>query len=101
MNGIMNAEEFSQAMMRINDALQHCRSTTVDHALLGMGPALLPLIPWAIRNKQHKKQRRQIMSRCVGDFNRSHSDLFMRWETKPEKKLIIMRRDQAERELNA
>lgn len=101
LNGLMSGEDYSQTVKFINEALLKCRATTVDHALLGMGPMLLPLIPWAIRQKQHKKQRRQIIERCVNDFNSSHPELFMRWQTRPEKQLIIMRRDAADREMNS
>lgn len=100
LNGIMNSEDYCRAIGCLNEELKKCRATNVDHTLLAMGPALLPLIPWVIRNQQHKKQRRQIMAKYVNDFNRTYTELFMRWQIRPFKQLIIMRREDAERELN-
>jgi hypothetical protein len=90
LKGIMHPSDYTSEMNKINEALKECRSTNVDFALLSMGATMLPLIPFAIRLKKHKKQRKKIMARCVNEFNKEHSDLFMRWQTRPEKKLVIM-----------
>jgi len=100
LNGIMTALEYVNAITNINEALHACRATTLDHALLLMGPTMLPLIPWAIRNKQHKNERRQIMRQCVENFNTSFPLLYMKWDTKPEKELSIWRGVDAEAEMN-
>ena len=83
LNGIMSGTEYETAIGKINVALKPCRSTPLDHALLAMGPAMIPLIPWAYRQQQHKSLRREIMERCVNQFNSEHSDLHMRWERRP------------------
>jgi hypothetical protein len=88
--GIMDPLGFSTSMKRINSELERCRASNIDHALLTAGPALLPLIPWAIRQKRRKALRRQVMEKCVEHFNKEHPQLFMRWQTRPEKKLTIM-----------
>lgn len=100
LHGIMTADEFRRAIGSINNALYPCRATTLDHALLMMGPAMLPLIPWAIRSKKHKKQRKNIIKTAVSQFNSQNPHLSMRWDTKPLKMLTIWRRKDFERELN-
>jgi hypothetical protein len=100
LHGIMSSEDYSRTIGCLNKELKKCRATNFDHTLLVMGPTLLPLIPWAIRNKQHKIQRRQIMTKYVNDFNRTYTELSMRWQIRPSKQLIIMRSEDAERELN-
>jgi hypothetical protein len=96
LHGLLKSEEYRIAISKINDDLKECRATNVDHALLAMGPFMLPLIPWAIRNKKNKIRRKKIMENCVNDFNKEHPHLFMRWETRPEKKLVIMTRGAAD-----
>ncbi len=100
LNGLMKGEDYMSAITAINDALKVCRATNTDHALLAMGPMMLPLIAWSIRYKQHRSQRRKIMDQCVADFNRSYPDLYMRWQTRPEKRLTIMKRIDAEKQMN-
>ena len=100
LNGIMTADEFIAVVKDINAALLECRATTLDHTLLMMGPTMLPLIPWAIRSKMHKTQRKKIMKRCVESFNHHNPLLVMRWQTHPEKQLSIMRKRDAEIEMN-
>jgi len=78
--GILSADEYKREIRDVNNALQSCRSTFLDHALMFSGPALLPLIPWAIRSKQRKKERRETMEGCIDEFNRRHPDLTMRWQ---------------------
>ena len=102
LGGLMMGDEYRQSICPINDALKECRSTNLDHALLMMGPAMLPLIPWALRSKQHKQMRRKIMQRCIANFNKTNTlGLTMRWQTRPVKELTIWRRDEAEAEANA
>jgi len=94
--GIITPDDYTNAMNIINNELLQCRSTNVDVALLMMGPIIVPLIPYAIRQMQFKKLRRRIMKRCVLDFNQRNSDLYMRYDTKP-KMLSIMTRKQADK----
>ena len=102
LGGLMKGDEYAQSICPINDALKECRSTNLDHALLAMGPAMLPLIPWAIRSKQHKQMRRKIIQRCIASFNKTNTlGLTMRWQTRPVKELTIWRREEAEAEANA
>jgi len=96
LHGIMSPDDYTNAMNIINNELLQCRSTNVDVALLMMGPILVPLIPYAIRQIQFKKLRRRIMKRCVLEFNQQNSDLYMRYDTKP-KMLTIMTRKQADK----
>lgn len=100
LKGIMTAEDYQHSIRAINEALQDCRATTTDHALLAAGPTMLPLIAWAYRTKQRKLMRRRIMQRSVTQFNEQHPKLLMRWVTRPEKVLTIWRRDAAEQEMN-
>ena len=90
--GLITNAEYTALVREINSKLEACRATSVDHALLFSGTAMLPLIPWAVRNKKRKKKRRKLMQGIVEDFNREHPELYMRWETKPHKKLMLMRR---------
>ena len=92
MHWLMGKGEFGVAMRNINVALQDCRATGVDRALLFAGAGMLPLIPWAIRDKMRKKRRKDIMMEQVKRFNASNPELFMRWETRPEKRLFIYQR---------
>ena len=96
LHGLMKSEEYRIAITKINDELKECRATSLDHTLLAMGPLMLPLIPWAIRNKMNKKKRKKIMESCMMEFNKEYPHLYMRWETRPEKKLIIMTRGAAD-----
>ena len=101
LNGVMSAEDYVAAICPINDALKECRATNLDHALLMAGPAMLPLIPWALRHKSQRQQRRKIMQRAVNQFNLSNTlSLVMRWQTRPSKQLTIWRKADAEAELN-
>jgi len=100
LKGIMTAEDYQHSIRAINEALQDCRATTTDHALLAAGPTMLPLIAWAYRTKQRKLVRRRIMQRSVAQFNEQHPKLMMRWVTRPEKLLTIWRRDVLEQEMN-
>jgi len=100
LNGIMKADDLVSEIQIINRELETCRATSVDQALLLMGPMMLPLIPYAIRKKAATKKRRKIMDNCACTFNTRHPDLLMRWVTRPEKHLVIMRRSDAEKEMN-
>jgi hypothetical protein len=95
LHGLMEPKDYAAAIRYINKALEGCRATTLDHGLLLMGPALLPLIPWATRNKDRKRARRIVLENCVNEFNQSHPELFMRWQTRPIKQLTIMRNKDA------
>lgn len=102
LGGLIKADDYTHSICAINNALKECRHTNLDHALLAMGPAMLPLIPWAIRSKQHKQMRRKIMQRCVSNFNTTNTlGLVMRWQTRPIKELTIWRREAAEEAANA
>lgn len=101
LHGLMKSEVYRIAISKINDELKDCRSTSLDHSLLMMGPLMLPLIPWAIRHKLNRKKRRKIMEGCVDDFNKEHPHLYMRWETRPEKELVIMTKQAADGIMNA
>jgi hypothetical protein len=92
---IMDPFEYSSSIQKINNELDKCRANSVDHALLAAGPTILPLIPWAIRQKLRKNSRRKILSQCVETFNKEHPRLFMRWQTRPEKQLTIMTKENA------
>lgn len=94
--GILSPDDYTNAMNIINNELLQCRSSNVDAALLMMGPLLIPLIPYAIRQRQSKTLRKRIMKRCVLNFNQQNPDLYMRWDTKPQKMLSIMTRKRAD-----
>ena len=80
---------------QINAQLKTCRATTLDHALLFSGSGGgLTLIPWALRKKKRSKKRKGIMQDCAERFNDEHPELYMRWETRPQKKLLIIRRSE-------
>jgi hypothetical protein len=101
LGGIIKADDFVVAICAINDALKQCRATRLDHTLLLMGPAMLPLIPWAIRHKEQRTQRRKIMQRAVQHFNLTNElNLVMRWQSRPAKELTIWRKADAEAEAN-
>ena len=101
LGGVMKADDYVQAICPINDALKECRATSVDYALLMMGPAMLPLIPWAYRDKQRKTKRKKIMQRSVMNFNRTNTlNLVMRWQTRPAKQLTIWLKDELQNEVN-
>jgi hypothetical protein len=95
LHGIITPREYTNVIAMINKALEDCRQSPTDQSLFFMGPALLPLIPWVMRNKKLKDMRRKIMKRVVGDFNNNYVHLTMRWQTRPLKELIIMRSDDA------
>ena len=99
-NNVMKADDYVREIQIINTSLERCRATKFDQYLLFSGAMLLPLIPWSIRNKKHKKERKEIMTRCVKEFNHKHPKLVMRWITRPEKQLVIMTKAEAEREMN-
>jgi hypothetical protein len=66
-----------------------------------MGPAMLPLIPWAYRDKQRKVKRKKIMQRSVMNFNRTNTlNLVMLWQTRPAKQLTIWLKDELQNEVN-
>jgi len=90
--GIITKTAYTAAMRQINIDLQACRATTLDKGLFFSGTAMLPLIPWAIRTKKREVKRRKIMLLGVDNFNRENPTLFMRWEVKPEKRLLIFLR---------
>lgn len=98
--GIMSGEDYATSVKKINYALLECRANKIDHALLLMGPMMLPLIPWSMRNKEKKKLRKKIMTQCVEEFNKEHPDLMMRWEKRPVKRLTIMKLKDALEEMN-
>lgn len=93
--GIMDPFDYSNSIKKINDELEKCRANSIDHALLTAGPTIIPLIPWAIRQKIRKSKRREIIAKGVDNFNKEHPQLFMRWQTRPEKKLTIMTKSSA------
>jgi hypothetical protein len=92
---IMDPFDYSSSIQKINNALDQCRANAVDHALLAVGPTILPLIPWAVRQKLRKNSRRKILTQSVETFNKEHPQLFMRWQTRPEKQLTIMTKSAA------
>ena len=100
LHGIMTPETYKFEIERINVALHESRATLLDHALLFSGPAILPLIPWAIRSKTHKKKRRRIIEYCAIDFNSRNPSLRMIWKARPEKMLMIWLREDAEAEMS-
>jgi hypothetical protein len=95
LNDIMDPFDYSSSIRKINVELEKCRASAVDHALLTAGPAIIPLIPWAIRQKMRKNTRRKILAQCIEAFNKEHPQLFMRWQTRPLKELTIMTKSAA------
>ena len=96
LHGIMSPDEYLSAITGANFALHSCRATAFDHALLYGGTAILPLIPWALRNASRKKERKRIMQKYVRQFNETNEQgLFMRWQTEPEKILTIWKKADA------
>jgi hypothetical protein len=92
---IMDPFDYSNSIRKINEELEKCRASAVDHALLSAGPAMIPLIPWVIRHKMRKNSRRKILAQCIETFNKEHSQLFMRWQVRPQKELTIMTKSAA------
>ena len=79
-------------------SLIRCRTPTGATATLLMSP-MIPflLIPWAIGNKKRKTKRCEKLQSATEWFNAEHPGLFMKFETRPRKRLLIMRRDDARR----
>jgi hypothetical protein len=93
LQGLLTKSQYTKCVREINLLLKTCRATNMDHALLMAGPGgLLPLIPWAIRKKKRSAKRKKIMQTFAEQFNSEYPELFMRWERRPAKKLLIYRR---------
>jgi hypothetical protein len=87
--GMLSKEEYKQAISKINQEVAVARSTKLDLALLAAGPMMLPLIPFGIRNYQHKKKYKQHLMTAIDEFNFYHPKLEMKWLRKPVSKLVI------------
>ena len=98
--GLLSAKEYKREIGALNAELIACRATTFDHLLLISGPFMAPLALWFYRNKQRKLKRRAIMEGLVERFNRDHPTLLMRWQTRPQKMLMIWRLEDANIEVN-
>jgi len=98
LKGIISKTEYRKAMQSVNQMLKKCRTPTGATATLLMSP-MIPflLIPWAIGNKKRKTKRSEKLQSATEWFNAEHPGLFMKFETRPRKRLIIMRRDDARR----
>lgn len=92
---MMDPFDYSTSIRKINEELEKCRANAVDHALLSAGPAIIPLIPWVIRDKMRKNLRRKIIAQCIETFNKEHPQLYMRWQIHPQKELTIMTKSAA------
>ena len=77
---------------KINTTIQPCRATKLDTVLMFSAPAMLPAIPFMLRNKRRKAQRRRLMQQACASFNEENPNLCMHWVHRPTKRLLITRR---------
>lgn len=98
LKGLMSKTEYRAAIQSVNQLLKKCRTPKGTTATLLIAPMLPFLfVPWVIQNKKIKKKRLKKMLSAAEWFNAEHPGLFMKWETRPRQRLIIMRRDDARR----
>jgi len=76
---MMSADEFTDAITRLNDSLRPSRSTKLDGVLLVRGPLMVPLAIWGVRHSRQVKKRKKLFRSAVDEFNSSYPELYMRW----------------------
>ena len=89
----MTAEEYTDAIQRLNDQLKPSRSTKVDTALLATGVLIVPLALWGARHGQQTKKRKRLLKQAIDEFNAANPGLWMRWNRRPQSFLSIERRE--------
>ena len=92
LHGIMTASDYEASIHDLNGRLLECRASSVDFALISMGPLLFPLVYFALRSKKQKKLRNSIIRQFVVDFNRQYPHLIMKWAKRPTKILMIIKK---------
>ena len=90
----MTGEEYTDAILKLNDFLRPSRSTKLDGVLLGTGMLILPLALWGVRHNQQTKRRRKLLRQGIDDFNRANPGLYMRYNKRASSFLSIERRDE-------
>jgi len=63
---LFNIKRYTAAVTRLNESLKHVRATPVDHALLASGSAMVPLVPFFIRQKARKQRFRKVSGKKGG-----------------------------------
>eukprot|EP00294_Goniomonas_avonlea_P011901 CAMPEP_0114559244 /NCGR_PEP_ID=MMETSP0114-20121206/10818_1 /TAXON_ID=31324 /ORGANISM="Goniomonas sp, Strain m" /LENGTH=184 /DNA_ID=CAMNT_0001744701 /DNA_START=30 /DNA_END=584 /DNA_ORIENTATION=+ len=69
LRGVLSAKEFEDFMERANATLRKYRHTSADVALLGMGAAMLPLIPFMVRHAKKTRKVRTAMQNLCKEYN--------------------------------
>jgi hypothetical protein len=69
LHGILTAEEYAREISTLNDKIKKARSTSVDIALLALGPLMIPLALWGVRHGKQDKRKRTLIEEHVWDFN--------------------------------
>ena len=69
LHGILTAEEYAREISTLNDKIKKARSTSVDIALLALGPLMIPLALWGVRHGKQDMRKRTLIEEHVWDFN--------------------------------
>ena len=88
---VLPKKEFVRFIEEINEELQKNRANGIDGALLGAGPALLPLIPFVMRKKERAAKNRQIYEKAVLKFNELYEEkgIELKYERNKDPRLRI------------
>jgi len=89
----MTAEEYTDAIQKLNDQLKPSRSSKVDTALLATGVLLVPLALWGAWHGCQTKKRKRLMKKAIDEFNAVNPGLWMRWNRRPQSFLSIEKRE--------
>ena len=69
LHNLLTPTEYKREITMLNERIKKARANKCDYALLGMGPLMVPLIPWAIRHSKQVKRRRKLIEEGVEEFN--------------------------------
>ena len=88
---VLPKKEFVRFIEEINEELQKNRANGIDGALLGAGPALLPLIPFVMRKKERAAKNKQIYENAVLKFNELYEEkgIELKYERNKDPRLRI------------
>mmetsp|Transcript_23757 Transcript_23757/g.34647 ORF Transcript_23757/g.34647 Transcript_23757/m.34647 type:complete len:161 (-) Transcript_23757:316-798(-) len=86
---VLSAEDYTDAIAKLNEQLKPSRSTKADTALLVTGPLIIPLAAWGVRHGIQMKKRKKLLQKAIQNFNTEHPALLMRWNRRPVSALTI------------
>jgi hypothetical protein len=98
LRGLLNPEQYTQAIDALNHRLRPSRSSVIDGMLLGAGVLMVPLAWWGLRHRNQTKRRKRLLKKAIDEFHGQHPELLMRWNRRPESMLTIERRQAAQPE---